>query len=252
MDNKIIQEFGTDILCYRLRTARQKTRLQYKDFDKRLIQIAKEQSELWQIRYNLGWEPLVPPIQKGWKRSFILREDVAATTDAEFFKRILEKINTYHWSPQKNFRVKKRRFGRKYYVVKPQQLKEFYEGDFERQKFGDRERQCFDKVYIYHKKHLPPMIKYVFRESWRFVLQVRPNIIDKVRIRDHELESRIRRIRDYIERNGYNGRLDKIVYGRSLSRCDRGGIMFDEQDPLKNKPLTRILDELSWNDTSHA
>ena len=38
MDTKFIQQYGEDILCYRLRTARQKKRMQYEDFDKQLIQ----------------------------------------------------------------------------------------------------------------------------------------------------------------------------------------------------------------------
>ncbi len=40
MDTKLIQQYGEDILCYRLRTARQKKRMRYEDFDKQLIQLA--------------------------------------------------------------------------------------------------------------------------------------------------------------------------------------------------------------------
>jgi len=252
MDKKLIQQFGTDILCYRIRAARQKVRMQYEDFDKQLIRLNKEYIELRHRRNNLGWEPLIPPVQKGWKRFFVLRKDVAVSRHAEFFEGILKKINTYDWSYRKNFLVKRRKGGRKFYVTKPQKLRQFYEWEFKRQNFDDKERQYFDMVYVYHRSHLQPTVKYVFREPWLFVLQVRPNIIDKVKIRDHELEARIQKIEDYIERNSYGGRRDKLVYGGTCRCCNDWDEREDERNPLKNKPLTRILDELRWNDTSHA
>ena len=92
MDSKLIQQYGEEILCYRLRTARQKKRMQYDDFDKQLIQMHKEKNILYEQERNLGWEPLVPPVQKGWKRFFVLRDDVERSKNAEFFKAILKKI----------------------------------------------------------------------------------------------------------------------------------------------------------------
>ena len=76
MDTKLVREFGTEILSYRLRTVRQKKRMQYEDFDKQLIKIGKEENALWRQRRNLGWEPLLPPIQSGWKRFFVLRSAI--------------------------------------------------------------------------------------------------------------------------------------------------------------------------------
>jgi len=130
MDTKLIQQYGEGILCYRLRTARQKKRLQYEDFYKQLIQLYKEEKALYQQQKNLGWEPLKPPVQKGWKRFFVLRDDVAKSKHAEFFQNILNKINTYDWSYRKNFKIRKRKMGRKIYVVKTQKLLEPCERHF--------------------------------------------------------------------------------------------------------------------------
>jgi hypothetical protein len=47
MDTKIIKQYGEDILCYKLRTARQKKRMQYNDFDKQLIQLHKKEKALY-------------------------------------------------------------------------------------------------------------------------------------------------------------------------------------------------------------
>lgn len=64
MDNKLIEQYGEDILCYRLRTARQKKRMQYEDFHKYLIRLSKEEKGLMKLKRELGWETLKPPVQK--------------------------------------------------------------------------------------------------------------------------------------------------------------------------------------------
>lgn len=75
---------------------RQKKRMQYEDFDKQLISLDKKRDDLQELKRNLGWEPLIPPVQKGWKRFFVLRDDVERSKHAEFFQNILKKINTYY------------------------------------------------------------------------------------------------------------------------------------------------------------
>ena len=90
MDNKLIEQYGTEILSYRLRTARQKKRLQYEDFDKQLIQLHKERIQLREQQRNLGWQPLIPAVQRGFKRTFVLRDDVARSRNASFYTAILK------------------------------------------------------------------------------------------------------------------------------------------------------------------
>jgi hypothetical protein len=242
MDRKHVQAYGMEILSYRLRTARQKKRMQYEDFDKRLIQLDREEDELSRRQKSLGWEPLIPPVQKGWKRFFVLREDVAQSKQAEFFEGILRKINTYHWSHQKNFKIKKRRLGQKYYVVKPQKLKELCPPQFKSCAFTESEQKYFDVEFRYHHHRWTPSVVYVFNEPWRFVLQVRPNMIEKVKVIDPMLESRKQWIKDYRERGGRRGRFTKIVWGGAYGH--RWWEDPRERNPLKNKPLQRILDEI--------
>lgn len=247
MDKKIIQQFGTDILCYRIRTARQKIRMQHEDLDKRLMRLDREVEALYEQKRNLGWEPLIPPVQKGWKRCFVLREDVAQGKYAEFFEGILKKINTYEYSHRRDFLLKRRKRGRKIYVPKPQKLLSPDSWHFKRLGFAEAEKQFFHPEYEFYKGNMSWKLRYVFNEPWRFVLKVSPNIIDKVRIRDHELEAKIRILSNYFERNDLNGRCAKLVRGRSYHWKDYEERL-REVDPLKYKPITRILDELGWND----
>ncbi|WP_143773883.1 hypothetical protein [Niastella vici] len=243
MDTKLIQQYGTEILSYRLRTVRQKKRMQYEDFDKQLLKTSRRQSELYEQKRNLGWEPLVPPVQKGWIRFFVLRDDVARSKHAELFEKILAKINTCDWSHRKDFLVKYRRYGTKKYRVKKQSLLRPYECQFKQLAFTDEEKQFFYEVWETDcKKRL--VKRYVFSEPWRFVLRTRPNIIDKVKKRDALIDAELQGIWNYLRRNRFCRRLDKLLNGG-------GGCWWKdyedgrEKNMLKNKSLQQILDELT-------
>lgn len=248
MDTKIIEKYGEEILCYRLRTARQKKRMQYKDFEKQLIALDKEHSALYKQKQRLGWEPLIPPVQKGWKRFFVLRADVAKSKQADFYQGILDKINTYNWSYRKDFLIKKRKQGRKIYIVKGQKLLEPGEHHFSRLGFSEKERQQFYGVLCIGKRNQSPMIKYRFIEPWRFVLRVRPNIIDRVRIRDEKIEARMSAIKNYIKRNDLSGRMQRLLTGnvrwKHWDENERGR----EINLFRNWPVEKISDKLKEQD----
>jgi len=243
MDTKLIQQYGTEILSYRLRTVRQKKRMQYEDFDKQLLRLRREKGELYELEQNLGWEPLIPPVQKGWKRFFVLREDVARSRHAEFFENILKKINTYEWHYRKDFRVRKKRYGKNKYTVKTQSLLRPCEDYFKKLNFTDVEKSFFYEVWKMDcsKK----LVKYyVFSEPWRFVLRVRPNMIDKVKRKDEEIERRMNEINQYLEWNYYVCRLEKLMHGDAGYRKWRDGLRFPLINPLKNRPVHHILNDI--------
>jgi len=242
MDKKLIDQYGTEILSYRLRTVRQRKRMQYEGFDKRLLRLNKERDQLYQIEKNLGWEPLIPPVQKGWKRFYVLRDDVARSKHSEFFENILKKINTYEWSWRKDFLIRKKRYGKNKYTVKPQCLLRPCEDHFKRLGFTDVEKSFFYEAW--KMDSCKRLVKYyVFSEPWRFVLRVRPNMIDKVKRRDAEIDKRQKEIDNYLERNYYEIRLNKLLAGDVWHWSRDFGENYREKNVLQNKPLPRILDE---------
>ncbi len=243
MDSKLVKQYGSEILSYRLRTVRQKKRMQYEDFDKKLLELDREETRLCKQKQVIVWEPLKPPVQRGWNRFFVLRDDVATSKHAAFFENILNKINTCDWSHRKDFMVKYRRFGRKKYRVKKQSLLRPDEWRFNRLGFTDDEKQLFDVVWeTDSRKEL--VKRYVFREPWRFVLRVRPNVIDKIRRRDSMVESRSQEIRNYLDANMYRCRLNKLLHGYERYGWWKGERK-REKNLLKNKPLLRILEEVA-------
>ncbi len=241
MDTKLIQQYGEEIRCYRLRTARQRKRMRYKDHDKQLIQWHKKENELYLRKRNLGWEPLHPPVQKGWIRYFVLRDDVARSSLAVFFEGILKKINTRNYYWKKDFKRKKKVRGRKIYVVKPQYLLKPCEYEFLNMKFTENEKHFFREFRELDWKK-QPVKRYEFTEPWRFVLKTSPNMIDKVRIRDPLLESEIKELDNYLESNDLRKRLDKILRGYYKYRYWRPAEKYNEVNEFKDKSLIQILD----------
>lgn len=229
------------IAASRLRSKRRRKRARHRDFEKHLIGLARETKALKKQAASLGYEPLNSPYQRGWKCVFVLREDVARSKDAPFFEHLLEKINTtqFHW--RKDFKVRKRRHGRKIYVDRNQKLKEFSPYDFDKMKFTDKEKTFFELVYVLQCKQ--PLPVYIFTERWRYVLRVQPNMITKVRIIDHDLEARRKEIDSFLTRNHLYPRLFKIVNGRYKWRWK--WLYEDEKypSPLKNKSFAEVLHE---------
>jgi hypothetical protein len=242
MDTKLVREFGTEILSYRLRTVRQKKRMQYEDFDKKLLRLRREEKKLDELNRNLGWETLTPPVQKGWKRFFVLRDDVARSKHCEFFENILNKINTFDWHYRRDFKVKKRRYGKGKYAVKTQILLRPCESHFQKLGFNEVEKSFFYDAWKWEGgKRLYKY--YVFKEPWRFVLRVRPNMIDKIKRIDAAIQSRSKEIDNYLERNNYRNQLWKILDGNVHDRWYAERLR-PVENVLKNKSIRQILNDI--------
>jgi hypothetical protein len=219
--------------------------MQREDADKLLIRKHKEEIAIWSAMRNLEWTELKPPIQRGFIRSFVLREDVARTRRAPFFQKILDKINSHQWSHRKDFMKKRRRFGKKVYVVTEQSLSDVSDWDFSR-KFTDEEKVYFEEIYIHYGKSKVPYRFYRFLETWRFVLKVQPNLITKVRVKDLDLEKKGSDIDRFFSVGNRRARLHKLLYGNNRWRWS-SRLKSKFKDPLRGKSIADILDEY-WPD----
>src|SRR5689334_8102577 len=106
---------------FRQRSPRQRKRAQRKNYEKSLMRLYRGYDALRSQLHRLGYERLDPPVQRGWKRSFVLRDHPlqrithSPKREEAFFQNILEKINTTQYSSKRDFKVKRRRRGRKVY-----------------------------------------------------------------------------------------------------------------------------------------
>ena len=225
----------------RIRSTRRRKRMQILDSDKKLIFLHKEELAVSKKMGNLGWTELNPPVQRGYIRFFILRPDVRRMKDALFFEKILEKINTTHWSYRKDFKKKRRKYGKKLYTVREQHLRDIEEWEFNK-KFTDTERQCFYETLIHSRDYKKPFKVFRFIDSWRFILRIQPNMITKVRIKDLDLERRYGDIRRYFQFDNRRNRLFKLLHGgRGWEWDSRPKAKY--KDPLANRSFADILDK---------
>ncbi|WP_305952628.1 hypothetical protein [Emticicia oligotrophica] len=224
----------------RIRTKRRRKRTSIEARDKKLIRLYKEEKELRKRKYNLPMIDLSPPIQKGYKRFFVVREDVKRSKMGSFYENLLQKINTFQYSSTKIFKKKAKRKGKKVLVDIEQKLSVIYPHELKKLKLDERQLNCFEYKIVLEvlgktirEKHF-----YEFKEPWRYVLRIRPNMIDKVKAFDSELEQRIAELDTILyENHKNNGRLIKMKgWSRYIYKNQERCI-----NPLKNKSLNQII-----------
>lgn len=217
MDNQI-SDMEYYLAASGIRTARRRKSDALKQYDKQLLQLDRKRKELWDAWGKRGYAPLDPPVMIGYKRYFVLREDVAKGKHATFYQQLLDKINTCEYSHRKDFKVKKRFRGRKKYIVREQHLLQPSERHFKQLKLTEREANCFVERNRYLKNSTDLITEFVVKEPWRFVLQVRPNMITRQRIVIPELASAIDQLENYIEQHQLQHKIWRLTRGRASSR----------------------------------
>jgi len=219
----------------RLKTKQRKRRLQKTDADKNLIGLYKKLKTVREEIRNLGYEELVPPIQRGFKRTFVLRPDLENSKDADFFKLLLQKINTVQYCPRRNFKIKKKRRGKKVYIDLPQSLMDLQEHEYKKKLLTDKEKLFFKEEWGYRYSKTNLCKTYVFSKPWKFVLKIEPNMITKAKIIDPLLLQQQAEIEELMEQRNLYARLNTLTAGHSSYRF-RGNL----KEKNKYKSLKKI------------
>ncbi|MBO9636004.1 MAG: hypothetical protein J7578_23070 [Chitinophagaceae bacterium] len=206
-----------DLLCYRIRSERRRKRDAKKDKDKQLIRLYGEEWRLRRAIDNLPWVPLEQPYQKGWKRFFVLHPEVKRTDRAGFYEALLKKINSVQYKPDKTFTIKKRRKGKKYSKKIGQSLRSYSEYDWHpsRCKLTEAERRCFHKEEYWDRYNNKISYRYVVSEPWRFVLQIRPHMITKIKMIDGELESNRQQLENHLRTYHLWPGINRLIWGKN-------------------------------------
>ncbi|MBO9660576.1 MAG: hypothetical protein J7527_17270 [Chitinophagaceae bacterium] len=242
MDIQTNEQEYIDIRYLRISTRRQKIRRIKRGYEKDLLRLDRERTRLWKAQREKVYVELIKPYQSGWRRSFELRSDVAQSRHADFFSEILKSINTVQRSHRKDFKKKVRKFGKKVYKPRTQELHELYSWQW--LKLGEREQKLFHEVWSVdcYKR---PVIRYAFNEPWRFVLKVRPNIIRRTILINPEMESDMAELEGMIDRQFLEPYIDKLKGGHVRSyyrrespyepRCKYRTTVRQYQDLLQNE-----------------
>ncbi|RPD40467.1 hypothetical protein EG028_14270 [Chitinophaga barathri] len=206
------------LLSLRIRSPRAKKRALREDREKQLLGLERELSTISTLQHNMGYVPLDPPIMRGWKRTFVLRADVAAGTKAAFYQGILDKLNVCDYHHSRKFTTTKRIKGRKVKIEKPLAYPDPYHWTIHKYKFSEAELKefCLEERF---KDGAGGRFVYVFREKWRFVLKVTPNMITEAKVESTALEARKAWIDNYLERNHFRHVLHKLLGHRRRFKC---------------------------------
>jgi hypothetical protein len=175
---------------FRLRSERQRKRAAKEAHDKELLRLGREWLAIRRRMYRLGWDELSPPVQRGYVRFFVLRDDVKRTKQAGFFEALLAKINVRQYSHRKDFLVKRRRHGKKIYMPREHVLPVLESWELRKLKLTAEEVTCFSEETVYEARKHCSRVVYRFTKPWRFVLRIQPNMITKVRRKDVDLDRR--------------------------------------------------------------
>lgn len=228
----------TQLLPYRLKSARRKRRLLKEDRDKQLLALDRERNRISKDPDYKTTVPLDEPYQKGWKRLFVLRPEIAKSDKAEFYQGILNWVNTVQYHYDKSFKNSKRvRRWNKYYHAELPKLKRFKQQYWKTGEFKLNEEQCacFHPVQYWNEEHYRWEYCYEFSFPELFEIAVLPHIITTIKVGDALLEQRIAWIDDQFYKKGQQYRLDKLNNGNCYNGWKDGTEKLKYANPLKNK-----------------
>jgi hypothetical protein len=236
---------NTELLPYRLKSARRKKRLQKLDFDKQLLRCEKRLDEVINSR-EVIIEKLDKPYQKGWKRLFVLTKEAAQNERAVFYQEILDKINTvqYHYDKSFKSRKKGKRQLRGHYENLPYLRSiDKYDWDANRLNLTDEQKTCFKRVKYWYAPYYRWELYYEFAEPALFEIKVLPHIIYEVKLGDAVSAQEEDFLYNYLYTGDNANRLTKInggwyKYWKS--------VYFEQTkyvNPMKNKQLNKFLED---------
>ena len=231
---------------YIKKSARRKKRLVKKDFDKKLMQLNRRRQTLSDLIWKLPPVILEHPYQRGWMRSFILRADVARSDKAGFYQALLDKINTFCWHYDRSFKRRKIRKGiYQYYDVKHHQLRELSPEDFhgDKLKLSDAEKRCFHLKETWNIRYNRWENRYVFTETWRYILVIRPHMVYAKKQINEVLEQEMSEIDNRIDGFYLQPRMWKLKGGKYKYWKGEREEQEKYKNELKNKPVYSLKEE---------
>lgn len=235
-----------DIESYKVPSKRTKQRRIKQAKDRQLLSLRRELTVIEKQIKDLGYEDLHPPIQRGWKRYFVLRPDVALGVHAAFYQQILDKINQVCICHKRDFKQKKRKMGKNNYVAINQEPKYLNETEFAKVRLSEAQKALFARVRK-QNQWSGWFYCYEFMENWRFVLKTERNMITQKRVRDWDLEKR----KNEIEHILYDASMCYYRFGW-LSNSHISGarwywadpIYEKQENPLRNRSLHQIVNAI--------
>lgn len=200
-------------------TDRRTKRTSYEDFDKLLIQKQRRLNEIHKAERELPLVPLPVPIQRGWRKGFVIRDDVLRRSDAHELRRILPQVQCFIYSNRADFKAKK--YHSKQEENIPHEIAMVPEKSWDKLQWPEYFKTkwfsfrtvikagAFGTTYLVKGWH--------FRYPWMFVPEVQAHYATHSKNVDPNLAREKAEIYNFFEKHNGWCRLDKIRYGRHRS-----------------------------------
>ena len=228
------------IETYGLKSWRKKDQLRKWDRDKSLLRLEKEALKLWCEMQNPGFTELEYPIQKGWKRFYVLREDIAKSKEGAFYQSILDKINTVVVCKRKDFLNKSRRT-KKLNPIQ-QHTQRFKESEFVKLNFTSRQKEMFEYKWIKEQDDEKRYRRFVYLNDWQFEFRIQKNFITHVQAHDAVLEKRLAELNKEVDSFTNYNRLQKI-HGKGVYKYWKRGWTKEKEESFDGKWWVSHLDD---------
>ena len=211
--------------------------------EKELRRLSKEYQESWQRCRDEGEWVDVEPYQRGWIRSFELRDDAKNRDDVRSLRRVLDLTNETRFCRNTEFLERDWKTGKM--VPMKQELKSLTEDQF--LKLDEQMQSYFTRQEWYDINRYTNtrnwIVRYFVRPNYKyyFVFKIEPNMVTQEWIPSNEAETRRAEVSHYIERNGLWDKINHIHgnsshyhdWRPSLYRKNKLGMMFND-DVMEN------------------
>lgn len=212
------------------------TRLGKQKQDKEAIALWRKKIRLMNSKRNMNKVELEKPIRWGYKKFFVLREDVAKGPDAKVYLGVLPYI-------QNTIYCKRKDFTKKSYKTKKMVEMEHSLNDISHKKFNEisetltlKQRSLFVKYWYttkYHSKTIGGEWRYRLMKDWMFVPKIDVHYVTHQLILDPLLESELAEIENRIYRDGIWNKIVKHAFGGS----------YYDRDDLRKKLIDKYYSD---------
>jgi hypothetical protein len=207
-------------------------------FDKHLLRLARELDELWRRRWIRV--TLDEPIQRGWRRFFVLTAKAERRPDKDVLLALLKHIGTERIRNSPDFRKKRGRGRRRRYVEIDQPLRDLTVGEWNARRIPEEWKRYFHQVRRCHYRVWHDVL--IFASPHVFELRIEPHWVTELTVSDPAVDQRIDEINAWLWHRNAKFRLDRL--GNDSNRWRSSS---HNRNAVLNKIVRRELHEAMRN-----
>lgn len=199
---------------------RRQRRLDKESEENHLISTYRRYMRLIKAKRSMRLVELEKPVRAGYKKYFVLREDVAKSREANIYRSLLKHIQHVVYSRDKKFLYKD--YKTKKMLPMAHTTKPIVHRDWNKllaeSGITTRQQAMFLQVWKQTNPKNPKQgyYQWVFQKEWVFAEKIEPHYKTHSLLLDPQLESELKEVENQIERNNLWPKIDKVL-GRSNS-----------------------------------